>query len=189
MIDYSQPDFYRFNSDSLDLVKWVASKNLNTQRLLDLGSGSGVIGLEYHQLRPVKELILLEVQDEFLYHLKKNSEGTVAQIFHGSFSQFYPDKPFDLILCNPPYYLPGTGEVSQNPNRHMARTFIRDNWDELLGCVERSLSQEGFCFMVIKDNKLLCEMASKNSSLKLTIHKIQKGLLFLELTRLNVERA
>lgn len=189
MIDYSQPDFYRFNSDSLDLVKWVSSKHLDAQRLLDLGSGCGVIGLEYHHLRPVKDLVLLEVQDEFQAHLKKNVEGTVAQIYQGSFSQFYPDKAFDLILCNPPYYLPGAGEVSQNPNRHMARTFIRDDWGALLSCVERSLSPEGFCFIVIKDNKLLCELASQNPSLKLRVHSVQKGILFLELTRLYVERA
>lgn len=189
MINYSQPDFYRFNSDSIELVKWVASKNLNVRKLLDLGSGCGVLALEYHQLQPVQLMALVEVQEEFLGHLKKNSEGTPAAIYHMSFSEFHPTEAFDLILCNPPYYLPGAGEPSLDPCRHIARSFVRDNWAQLLKCVERSLSPKGQCFMVIKEDKILKEMILKNTFLNITFHQVQKGLLFLELSRLDVERA
>lgn len=188
MTDYSQPDFYRLNSDSLDLVNWVARMDLKVESLLDLGSGCGVIGLEYHLRNPVKELTLVEPQEGFLPHLNKNIEGSPGKVIQSLFSEFYSLKRFDLILCNPPYYLPGEGQPSKDPARHMARSFVKDNWEELLSCVVRSLRDQGKCFMVIKDLKSVMDLLDQgHPGLEIVFHREKPGTVFLELTRLDVE--
>jgi tRNA1Val (adenine37-N6)-methyltransferase len=185
--DYSQPDFYRFNSDSLELVRWVLSLHLKPQRLLDLGAGCGVIGLEYHLKNPVGEVVLVEAQQEFLPHLERNSKDKNAKIRNCSFAEFSSDKAFDLILCNPPYYLEGRGERSLNLRRHQARTFVLDGWPELLKCIERSLSPEGRSFIVVKDDPMILKEIGRSLpfSLKKKFHQVIPGIVFLELARLD----
>jgi tRNA1(Val) A37 N6-methylase TrmN6 len=44
--DYSQPDYYRFNSDSITLVNYLLKSMGPTESILDLGAGCGIIGIE-----------------------------------------------------------------------------------------------------------------------------------------------
>ena len=156
MDDYSQPDFYRFNQDSIALIDWIIQRKLNPQSILDLGAGSGIIGIELARMLNIPELCLVEVQPEYLPHLKINVERflgseTAVDIQITSFADFKP-KQFDLVVCNPPYYLPGAGQLPLNPNRAKARSFIEDSWEVLMTCFKQSLSPEGEGFIVLKND-------------------------------------
>lgn len=192
MNEYSQPNFYRFNEDSLDLVRWVLGKSLKVSSLLDLGAGSGVIAIEYHHHSPVERITLLEIQDDFRPHLVANARGLPAEIVIDSFSRFYPNQRFDLILSNPPYFLKGHGQESHDERRNIARSFQRDAWRDLFACVERSLMPTGVCFMVLRIDPLIekeIRSSLEGINLRLTIIPREKKTAFLELSRLNVERA
>lgn len=71
LIDYSQPDFYRFNEDSTKLVAFIQNHLKKTpQSIIDLGAGCGVIGIELKKLYHEAYLTLVEGQSEFLPYLK-----------------------------------------------------------------------------------------------------------------------
>ncbi|MCM2351146.1 MAG: methyltransferase [Bacteriovoracaceae bacterium] len=194
MIDYSQPDFYRFNEDSLKLVSWVKQKVLKASHLLDLGAGSGVIGIELANILRPQQLTLVEAQEDYEPHLRMNvgtqlNETQPAEIVLTSFGNWHPSISYDLIVCNPPYFLPGHGEAYKDSRREKARAFVLDNWPILLTAIENSLSPEGKAFIVIKNNKtILKEIAKHQSRLSCEIHE-QGSLVFLELTRLNIDRS
>jgi tRNA1(Val) A37 N6-methylase TrmN6 len=193
MIDYSQPDFYRFNEDSLKLVSWVKQKNSQASHLLDLGAGSGIIGIELANILQPKQLTLVEVQEDYESHLRINvatqlNDNIPAEIVLTSFGNWHPFISYDLIVCNPPYFLPGHGEASKDPRREKSRTFILDNWTLLLKAIEKSLSEDGRAFIVIKNNKtILKEIAKHQSRLRCDIYE-QDSLAYLELTRLDIDR-
>lgn len=193
MIDYSQPDFYRFNEDSLKLVNWVKQKISQASHLLDLGAGSGIIGIELANILRPKQLTLVEVQEDYEPHLRMNvgtqlNETQKAEIVFTSFSKWHPSISYDLIVCNPPYFLPGHGEAYKDPRREKARTFVLDSWPILLKAIENSLSENGKAFIVIKNNKtILKEIARHQSRLNCEIYE-QGSLVFLELSRLNIDR-
>lgn len=156
MKDYLQPEFYRFNQDSLELVRWVKQQVSKANSILDLGAGSGVIGLELAQHFRPKRLTLLELQAEYAPYLETNVQRFLppesrSHLAFTSFKEWKPEFLFDLIVCNPPYYLPHAGQLSPDPRRAMARSFIRDNWEELLSCIARSLSLGGRAFLVVKN--------------------------------------
>lgn len=189
-IDYSQPDFYRFNEDSLKLVKWVQSQTDRCENLLDLGAGSGVIGLELAQKLSPKKITFLELQHSFMPHLKKNTSMLASsivdiEIINSSFGNWLPRHRFDLIVCNPPYYLPGHGQKSTNPEKSICRSFDVDDWGVLLNLIENALDDQGKAFLVIKaNNNILDLIASLGSVLKLEISEGNK-IFFLKLTRLH----
>jgi tRNA1(Val) A37 N6-methylase TrmN6 len=192
MSKYSQPDFYRFNEDSINLVKWIQSTGIKPNRILDLGAGSGVLGIELALLLNPQELTFVEVQEEFKSHLETNCRCFLPNslphsIIMKSFLDFKSDQGFDLIVCNPPYYLPGNGELPQDPNRAIARTFLIDSWPILLKTISDSINAEGKGFIVLKEDKALLESISQYShQFDLDVKKNEVGsIMILELFRLN----
>lgn len=195
--DYSQPDFYRFNQDSTALIRWILHQNLRPQSILDLGAGSGIIGIELARELKAAKLCLVELQQEYLPHLRINAEKflspeTIVVIQISSFSNFAPSM-FDLIVCNPPYYLPGQGELAADRARAIARSFIKDSWKVLLEKISQSLRSEGQAFLVVKQNEQLLQTITsegKKVNLEMTIsteYRLKSStLLILRLQHLQI---
>ena len=193
MSDYKQPEFYRFNRDSLLLVRRILESGISGDKILDLGAGCGVIGIELAiHLKPAL-LTSLELQKDFLPFIQTNSEYFIPSINHSiaseSFAAWNPDTEYDLIVCNPPYYLPDSGQPSSDMRRGMARTFLIDGWPSLLACIERSLSQEGRALVVVKNEKKIIELVREEvTKTKLKAkEEIVLDLIILELMRLNID--
>lgn len=190
MTDYQQPHFYRFNQDSLLLVKWILKKEIRPQHILDLGAGSGIIGIELANALAPETLTLLELQQDYLPYLESNllnmKQGEyAASIQIKSFGEWKSKMTYDLIVANPPYYLPGHGEASQDPRKGMARSFIVDDWSVLLQRIREGLTADGTGYLVIKNEKTILEQVRKSlNGLKLQEHLVE-GVVILELTRLN----
>lgn len=192
MNDYLQPEFYRFNEDSLKLVKKAAERVNSAKQILDLGAGSGIIGIEAANFFNPELLVLVELQPEFQSFIQHNirtqlRSKTITEVHIKSFSDWRHSQKFDLVLVNPPYYLPGRGQRSKDPAKDKARSFLVDNWDILARCFSDSLSAEGRGYIVLKKDKVLINEAMK--SLKdFSIHMIvEEDLVFFELARLNVD--
>lgn len=192
--DYSQPDFYRFNSDSIELVKFILNRSLKPLSILDLGAGSGIIGIELARVLKPQFLTCLELQKEFEEHLKKNCEDFLpsevqADIVISSFGESTFSKKFDLIVCNPPYYLPGAGELPQDARRALARTFLKDSQEILLKAIARYLAENGRAFLVLKkDEKILNGLSLMASAhgLRAKVHA-SGAIVVIELFTLNVD--
>lgn len=190
MSDYFQPDFYHFNEDSLRLVKWVLARTTSAGHILDLGAGSGIIGIELARVLKPEFLEMVELQSDFIPFIRQNSElflGPEIQvkISESSFKGWFPTRKFDLIVSNPPYFLPGHGEQSHDGRKGLARTFLQDSWGILLDTIERSLSDEGKSFLVIrKDSRIVNEIEKASRSLKIQF-KEEAHLLIVELARLH----
>lgn len=188
MSDYSQPYFYRFNEDSTLLIRFIQKHHQSARAILDLGAGSGILGIELANHFNAR-ITLLELQKDFLPHLelnlKENLKDQKSEIFQGSFGSFIPQTQYDLIVSNPPYYLKGEGQESKDSRRGMARSFQHEGWRELMDCIERSLSPDGKAFIIIKNHtQIKKEFEKYSNNLNSKIHEI-KDVLILELTGLD----
>jgi tRNA1(Val) A37 N6-methylase TrmN6 len=190
--DYSQPDFYRFNSDSIELVHEIIGRNRDYSSVLDLGAGCGIIGIEISKKKMPSKLVLLELQEEFFPHIIHNCKTFLPtqvryDICINSFYHFESKLKFDLIVCNPPYYLPDKGVISKNPLRAKCRSFIIDSWKILLDKMTYLLDPKGTAFIVLKEDPILFKnIRLEIDLLEFSLSKISKGqLMILELSRLN----
>ncbi|MGE3608792.1 MAG: methyltransferase [Bacteriovoracaceae bacterium] len=193
MNDYCQPSFYRFNSDSLKLVEFIKNRVSKSHSILDLGAGCGIIGIELAKYYFPVNLILLELQNDFLPSLEKNLQEylpreTKGEIIISSFSNFKAQRKFDLVVSNPPYYLPKHGEPSSDRRRGLARSFIQDNWTIFLRLLRESLNPEGEGFVVIKNDKVILEEVRQSVLTSSLVIKewVEGDLVFLNF-RLNVD--
>lgn len=187
MNDYRQPEFYRFNEDSLKLVNWLAARNPDCTHLLDLGAGSGILGIELANRLNTPHLTLVEAQEDFIPFIEINIREQLkvpaaVELIHQTFGEWKPKFQFDLIVSNPPYYLKGHGESAPDVRKNIARSFVLDDWSVLLKLVRKVLTPVGKAIFVIKnDQRILKEVQNNLNGLGLNVHEVEK-LLMLELS-------
>ncbi len=94
-------------SETEELVDWVLHDNQDDQPLevLDLGTGSGVIGITLANERPHWKLTMSDVSTDALRVAKANQilHGASVQLVASDMFDQLGDRQFDLIVTNPPY--------------------------------------------------------------------------------------
>lgn len=189
--DYTQPDFYRFNQDSLRLVDWVQTKISAASSILDLGAGCGIMGIELARFFLPERLTLVELQREYEPYLLSNLENFLpptvkAKVLIKGFSEYEAEEKFQVIVSNPPYYLPGRGEQANDILKAKARSFLVDSWSVLLQRMAEALEQKGKGFVVLKkDDWLFRHILSQTS--KLIIEREDSDTVMFLSLRLNVD--
>ncbi len=188
MSAYAEPEFYRMNEDSLRLVSYVARSwtGPGPRRLLDLGAGSGVIGIELANLLAPDELTLLELQPEWGPYLEANvarvlRAPTRAKIELVPLGEWNPPATFELIVCNPPYFLPGHGKPSPDLRRDLCRSFTRDGWAALLATIDRALAPTGAAYLVVRDDARILRELERHRRGPATVSQ-DGGLAFVTLS-------
>lgn len=92
-------------------------------RIIDLGCGSGVIGLTLKEKLPQAEVTLLDISEEALKVAKKNQEalGLDVRLLQGDMLDSLEEK-FDVIISNPPYIMEDEKieEIVKNNEPHLA---------------------------------------------------------------------
>lgn len=106
-----------------ELAEWLA-KNVTLEegaRILDMGCGSGVLGLSLAHDFPTAHVTLADLSPDALALARENSEsiGIKASFIESNlFSALPADQPFDLIVANLPYVPEGedvSREVRHDP--------------------------------------------------------------------------
>lgn len=107
---------YRVNVDAV-LLAAFAGKHRKSRRALDSGAGVGAVGLSL-LLRGRAEHVVMLDHDAVLSrlcrtNLQANGFGDRGRATVGDVGRLttVPAKEFDLVVCNPPYVMPGRGRV------------------------------------------------------------------------------
>jgi len=176
-LNYSQPTFYKFNEDSITLVKYVQKnfKFFENINVLDLCSGCGVIGLELLYYADVRfKLDLMEKQIEFKVYLnsnklllKNNIDDIKIIISDFSSESQRKSSSYDLIVCNPPYFEAGRSRLSANINRNICRHFIDNTYTDLIKAISKLLKLSGTAYIITR------QLLEEENKLKLQIVKIK----------------
>lgn len=156
-LNYSQPEFYKFNTDSISLAKYssIWMRDRLELKVLDLCAGSGVVGIEFvknHQ--SVQEIHFIEKQNEFLPHLKMNTQNLLcrSKILIQDFKENERMEKYDLVLINPPYFENGKGRISPDGRRQLCRSFNKGELELLLNFSQEILKPKGEIHIVHRDD-------------------------------------
>ncbi|MSN97011.1 methyltransferase [Campylobacter sp. FMV-PI01] len=117
MLIYQLKDGYRYNSDTIMLYDFALSLKPKGE-ILEVGAGSGVLGLLLKRDLKDINLTLMDIQEQNIILCKKNAleNGLECKILHADFSNFKSSKRFDFIVSNPPFYHDG---VIKSKNSHI----------------------------------------------------------------------
>ncbi len=140
---------HRVGTDAILLGAWAKAEN--PSRILDFGSGSGILSLIMAQRFPQAKIWGIEIDQE---SWRQSEENRLASSFSNQIEflnidllDFNPIEKFDFIISNPPYY----SEEILAPDERRARA--------------RSIDFEGFYKWLKKLNAIL----SDSGTLKLIL--------------------
>ncbi|RUM40414.1 MAG: SAM-dependent methyltransferase, partial [Desulfocapsa sp.] len=112
-------DGYRFSVDSLLVAHFCRPPG--TGRVLDLGSGCGIIGLILCHRYPGLQVRGLELQPDLARLARSNINANILQqrfqIVEGDvcrIQEFMQPESFELVVSNPPYRSPGSGRINRD---------------------------------------------------------------------------
>lgn len=133
---------------------WVATclqhKN-DAERLLDIGTGSGLLSLMVHQQQPACRIDAVEIDPAAFAQAKANVESSgkaeAITVYHSAIQDFVPDIQYDYIFSNPPFY---ENELKgNNQQKNLAHHHDGLRLPDLLKLISRLLKKEGRFYLLL----------------------------------------
>lgn len=134
----SQPEKgFRFSVDALLLAAFAGQDNLAGQ-VVDLGTGCGVVGLGLALMHQNIHVAGLDRSSDMLAHARKNAQwlglGERFLPVHADVAKPGALRPesADMVVCNPPYRLEGSGRVCIQAAKNSARFETQGRLEDFL---------------------------------------------------------
>lgn len=134
--------------DGVLLGAWAGC--CNPKRILDIGSGCGLIGLMLAQRYPSSEITAVEISrpayEETKYNFENSRFADRCRAVHTAVQDFKTENRFDLIVSNPPYF---EGDHNRGTDRGRARHQSDLSFAELIALVSALLAEDGRSAFII----------------------------------------
>jgi len=126
-------------------------------RILDIGTGTGVLALIAAQRCATATIDAVEIDDAAAEQATENAAaspwGDRVRVHRMDVGRMNASELFDLIICNPPYYAGYSTAVDERVG--LAKHSDELLFPELLGAVDRLLSEAGRFAVIIPLNREL----------------------------------
>ncbi|MGH7282850.1 MAG: tRNA1(Val) (adenine(37)-N6)-methyltransferase [Polyangiaceae bacterium] len=149
---------HRHSTDDLTTA-WYAVTHApeRVERVLDLGTGIGSVGLSVAWKFRDATITAIEVQDVsyalLLENVRANDLGDRVQCIRGDLRNFETDTPFDLVTGSPPYFDVKDGIVSVDSQRAAARFELHGDVRDYCAAAARAMAPHArfvFCFPTLQ---------------------------------------
>jgi tRNA1Val (adenine37-N6)-methyltransferase len=168
---------YRFSVDPLLLADFARVSG--GERVIDLGTGCGIIPLLLARLDSAVTVTGAEFQEEMAGIAARNValngvEDRVEVIREDilALRRRFPVSSFDLVLSNPPYRRPGTGKVSPRAGRDGGRHETTATLADFLAAAKYLVHESGrICF--IYHTCRLAELIGEAARQKLAVLRLR----------------
>lgn len=156
----------KIGTDGVLLGAWATIEN-NPFAVLDIGAGTGIIGLMLAQRSHAEVIDALEI-DELAYeqcvdNFEASPWGDRLFCYHADLAEFTEeiDDKYDLIISNPPFY--SEDFKTEDIQRDLARFSDAMPFEHLIDSVSKLLIENGiFCTIIpFKEEASFIDLASK----------------------------
>ncbi|MFH1810360.1 MAG: methyltransferase [Pseudomonadota bacterium] len=144
---------YRYNVDALWLVRHCVGEARG--RVVDLGAGSGVIGLCLGARVGVDEVVLVERQAALVRCARRSIELSAprcpVRILEKDLRQLTAAEvgaPADLVVCNPPFHDVTRSRPAANPQLDQARRALHGDVHDFVRAARRLMGAESWLGVV-----------------------------------------
>lgn len=125
-------------------------------RILDIGTGTGVVGLMLAQRYEEARVTGVELDQDAAEEAQANFEASRfhgrLQVWQGMIQEFDPEERFDLVVSNPPFFPDHL--KSTNPKRNQALHTDKLSFKELTGAVTKLMNSDGSFWVILPPRQL-----------------------------------
>lgn len=137
-------------TDSLELIKYIKSKNIIYEKGMDIGAGTGVLSFSLIS-NTIKNIVAIEIQKNIFLNLKENILKNNLDNYIIPINSDIEDvnlKDFDIVFSNPPYYKINSGKLPLSKELQIAKFEILLDMDKLFKNVRKILKINGVFFVI-----------------------------------------
>lgn len=151
---------FKFGIDAILLSHFAFNQIRNNDKVIDLGTGNGIIPLMLAKSR-ASSITGLEIQTENVELAKQSVElnklQDKIQILQGDIKTVEKDfakHSFAVVVSNPPYIIAEHGKENPSDAKNIARHEILCNLEDIISAVDYLLKPKGKFFMIHKPFRL-----------------------------------
>ena len=139
-------DGYRHSIEPFLLADFIS---LSTGcRILDVGTGCGIIPLLLTTRRAIEKIVAIEIQSSLynlaVHNISMNGVADRVQLIHDDFISLKPSNGlFDFIISNPPFRKLNSGRINSNREKAIARHELSMDIESLMTGVNSFLKDGG----------------------------------------------
>lgn len=144
----------KIGTDGVLLGAWVTLNN--PYSILDIGAGTGIIALMLAQRSTAEQIDAIEIEENAYEQCVENFENSpwADRLFcyHAALVEFAEEpevEKYDLIVSNPPYFIPNKREVDLAENRKKARFQDSLPFEDLVAYASQLLTDKGEFAVII----------------------------------------
>lgn len=168
---------HRFGTDAFLLADFAAPRHKDV--CCDLCCGNGIVALLLLRNFSPAEVTGVELQAsayELSLASKKESEAERFHPINANLKSYRAERQFDLITCNPPYKITGTGAQSRDERQAIARHEIGCTMGDVCAAAKRNLRFGGRLCICQRPERLAdCITAMRENGIEpkrlRTVHK------------------
>ena len=141
-------DGYRFSIEPFLLADFADVSKVF--RVLDIGTGSGIIPLLLSKKNSKLKVVAIEIQellsDLAIKNVRLAGLSNMIEVVQGDFLKIaatFESKPFDIVLSNPPYRKLNSGRINPDPVKAIARHEIKLNFSSITEMAFKLLKPNG----------------------------------------------
>ena len=151
-------DGFCFGVDSVLLTEFAKDMKKN-KTIVDLGTGTGIIGILLSKKVEASKVIGIEIQKDVAEMASRsvqlNNLQNIMQILNEDVKSLSLEKnSFDYVVTNPPYKKIGTGIINKEDKQIISRHETTVNLDEGLKVASNLLKDNGAIYMVHRPERL-----------------------------------
>ncbi len=133
----------KVGTDAVLLGAWAPAEN--ARRVLDIGTGTGLLALMLAQRNDSAHIEALEIEPEAAAQAAENFTcspwATRLSAICTDFAAYVPSEPYDHIVCNPPYF--SNALLPPGESRSLARHEVNFSFGCFFEKAAQWLTQEG----------------------------------------------
>ena len=143
----------KVSTDGVLFGAWV--DYAGAKRILDIGTGTGLLALIAAQRNAQARIDALEIDDDAAAQAAENAASSPwadrIRVHRADARRVHTGDPYDLILCNPPYY----SGYSTSPDARigLAKHSGELTFAQLIDAVEKHLAPDGRLAVIIPANR------------------------------------
>ncbi|ONI45881.1 hypothetical protein AN641_02965 [Candidatus Epulonipiscioides gigas] len=155
------PTEFCFGIDAVLLSHFVSGIKLNS-KILDIGTGTGIIPLLIYAIHQKGNYLGIEIQENMAEMatrtmLLNNVENNIfiKCLDIKNFKENFKQESFDIIVSNPPYMKALTGLKNKNLGKSIARHEIACTLEDIIKASYFILKEKGQLFLIHRANRLV----------------------------------
>lgn len=151
---------YKYGEDTILLFKlFQASLNKKNIKLLDIGTGNGILPILLSDNEFLSELVGIDIQKENIdraneaLQLNKIEKNILFECM--DIREYKKSNYFDVIISNPPYMNDNGKKINENEHKAISRHEIKLSLNELISNAKRLLKPVGLLYFIHRTHRLV----------------------------------